>query len=477
MHVLIIANHSPKELEPLAKDGALCLLSVGGKPIIEHTLESVARFSPTKTTIVASRGLNALRQYIGSGERWGLVIDVISSRPDESLTRLKLNNKKLFNNDLLVIECNKIRAFAFSDFLAAIEKSEIESNEFSARSNGQSCGLHYYKENCSTIDAASSAIEMQDTATYPITTPVEYHHINMLVAAGEVPTIAVRGRERSLGLTTGFMTRIHPRVLKSGRVHAGNNCRVHPSCSLSGNVVLNSGVVIDRNSTVENSLILDRTFVGENLEIRNSILSGGLIIRVDTGAVVEVTDRFLMAPLGDSLYDAHFADITNQLLGVFLFLLTLPLWPIALLFALLSSSTKAWEQKKYIGNKVSVLTGERRHFSTLEFGVTHRFLKKLPLLFAVATGQIRIVGVSLLTPAEQKNRSESWQTARDSAHCGLLGPVQLYLSEDTDVDEKILTDAMFAQQFGKLNSLSVCWQAIRVLVGFGSEDYKTALNS
>lgn len=476
MHVLIIANHSPKELEPLVKDSALCLLSVGGKPIIEHTLESVARFSPTKTTIVASRGLNALRQYIGSGERWGLVIDVISSRPDESLPRLKLNNSKLFKNDLLVIECNKIRGFALGDFLAAIEDG-CESKEFSAWANDQSCGLHYYKENFSANESASSVIDMQGTDTYPITNPAEYHRINMLVAAGEVPTIAVRGRERSLGLTTGFMTRIHPRVLKSGRVHAGNNCRVHPSCSLSGNVVLNSGVVIDRNSTVENSLILDRTFVGENLEIRNSILSGGLIIRVDTGAVVEVTDRFLMAPLGDSLYDAHFADITNQFLGVLLLLLTLPLWPIALLSSLFSSSTNAIEKKKYIGNKVNNLTGERQYFKTLEFGVRHRFLKKLPLLFAVATGQIRLVGVSLLTPEEQENRSESWQTARDSAHCGLLGPVQLYFPEDTNVDEKILTDAMFAQQFSRTNSLSVYWQAIRVLVGFGSEDAKAALNS
>ena len=479
MNVLIIANHTSTELGPLTRDSCLCLLPITGKPLIEHTLESVARLSPDSTTIVASRGLNALRDFIGSGERWGLVIDVVSSRPNESIAKLHSNNERLFSDDTLIIECNRVRNFSYQDFISAIESSEKNSNSYTVQLDGADAGLHYLRKPNSSSGSALKLeiISLEGATSYPLNTPLDYHTINMLIAAGQVPTITTRGRERSLGLTTGFMTRIHPRSIKAGRVHAGNNCRVHPSCSLSGSVVLNNGVVVDRNTSIENSVILDRTFVGENLEIKNAILFGDLLIRVDTGAVVEVTDRFLTAHLGESLYDAHFANITNQLAGLALLIISLPLWPLCFILALLRSPRQPLISKQFVGNKFvkhstnsnDQKPGEKRFFKTFEFNVKHGLLRKLPLVISIATGHVRLVGVSLCSPAELEERTEGWQTVRDSAPAGALGPSQLFLSEDASLDEKILTDAIFAQQASKTNSLYILLQAIRTMVGLSPE--------
>lgn len=474
MNVLIIANHGSSDLAPLIKDSALCLLTVAGKPLIEHTLEAVARLSPNSTTIVASRGLNALRRYIGSGERWGLLIDVVSSRPNESLPRLRMNNKRLFLDDLLIIECNRIRGFSYQSFLDKVKQSDSKSTQYTAIANGEDAGLHFYVKSHVVSTDPPTEIEIQDASSHLISDLENYHRANMLVAAGEVPTVLTRGKERSLGLITGFMTRIHPRSIKSGRVHAGNNCRVHPSCSLTGNVVLNNGVVVDRYTSIENSLILSQTFVGENLEIKNAILCGELLIRVDTGAVVEITDRFLTAQLGESLYDAHFAEVTNRFFGVVLTVLSVPMWPIALILACIHSPRNLFIKKRFVGNKPGKPHGTKRQFSTFEFATKHGFFRRLPLTLSIAAGHIRLVGVSLCTPDELTDRIDGWETQRNHAPSGVLGPVQLYLADDSNTNEKILMDAIFAQQLGKLNSLNVCWQSIKLLFGFESEQHSNA---
>ena len=72
MHIIIIANHQPTALAPLTDNGSLAMLPIGGKPLIEHLLENVATVQHEKMTIVASRGFDTLRKFVGSGERWGL---------------------------------------------------------------------------------------------------------------------------------------------------------------------------------------------------------------------------------------------------------------------------------------------------------------------------------------------------------------------------------------------------------------------
>jgi len=480
MNVLIIANQTSSELAALTRESCLSMLPIAGKPLIEHTLESVARFSPETTTIIASRGLDSIRDFIGSGERWGLLIDVVSSRPNEPISKLQKNNEKLFTGDLLIVECNRLRGFAFNDFLQAVEEIKSSAIAFSAMTQEQPAGVHLVKNSLQegTVDLSSVDIEqisMPEAYSWDLKTPVDLHNINMLAATGKIPTITTRGKERALGMTTGFMTQIHPRSLEAGCVHAGNHCRVHPTCTLTGNVVLNHGVVVDRHSKLENTLVLNQTYVGENLDIKNAILSGDLLIRVDTGAVVEVTDRFLTAKLGENLYDTHFANVTNQLIGIVLFLVSLPLWPIALLWSFANSPHRPVKQYSYLGNKVGRGISGRKVFSTVEFAAQPKLLKKLPLVLAIATGHIRLVGVSLCTPNELSDRTDSWETVRNSAPVGALGPTQLYLSDDVSIDEKILTDTIFAQQSSVMSSVQTCWQAIRAVLGFPVDQNNQAM--
>lgn len=73
--------------------------------------------------------------------------------------------------------------------------------------------------------------------------------------------------------------------------------------------------------------------VGELVEITNAIVSANTMIRVDSGAVLHVTDACLLADLEQATLGGGIADPIHRLLGVLA--LSLPLWPIAALAALL----------------------------------------------------------------------------------------------------------------------------------------------
>jgi lipopolysaccharide/colanic/teichoic acid biosynthesis glycosyltransferase len=67
-------------------------------------------------------------------------------------------------------------------------------------------------------------------------------------------------------------------------------------------------------------------------------------------------------------------------------------------------------------------------------------------LFGVVLGDLRLVGVSPLTPEEAASRSEDWQMVRDQAPVGLLGPTQLNLAVDAPLEERLLSDAFYARE-------------------------------
>lgn len=480
MKILIMANQAPADLDLLTRGQCVAMLPVAGKPLLEHTLEAVTRLEePTvkldEITIVASRGVAELRHYVGNGKKWGLGINIVSSRPNADATSLKLTRDFLKSDEVMLIECDRLRSFSLSEFLneARVVEAKIPDTSFSAVVDSQNGGLHLLKPSDILSDSQllnATAVVMQHGVIYPVTNAEEFHRVNIAGASGEIKNLVTRGRERSLGLTTGFMTNIHPRCLKLGKLLAGNHCRAHSSSSFSGTVILNNGVVVDRNTSIENSVVLDKTFIGENLQIKNSILAGDMLIRVDTGAILQITDDFLAADLGDGIYETHFANITNRLLGLVLTLITLPLWPIAFLLAKDTREQDASAQSRlnktsYVGNKAGRGPGSKHVFTTIEFNTASRLLKHFPLAINIAFGDIRLVGISLFTPEETTERQESWESTRDKAPAGALGPSQLYLAADASVDEKAMSDTIFSQQTSVPGSCLICWSAFRKLIG------------
>jgi lipopolysaccharide/colanic/teichoic acid biosynthesis glycosyltransferase len=91
-------------------------------------------------------------------------------------------------------------------------------------------------------------------------------------------------------------------------------------------------------------------------------------------------------------------------------------------------------------------------------------LSYLPRLWGVIRGDLRLFGVSPLSPGEAQSRSEDWQRVRDQAPVGLLGPTQLLLSADDALDERLMSDAFYVGQRGWRRHLQLLGDALRLFV-------------
>jgi len=370
MHIIIIANHQLSALAPLTNNGSLAMLPIGGKPLIEHLLENVAAVQHEKMTIVASRGFETLREFVGSGERWGLNARLVSSRPNGPLSSLKRRHPTMFQGNLLVLSADRVYTVSLA------EHQDVDA-------------ANLYK------NPKLAKFTKITQPALPITNHKDYLDLNLAAVRGDIALLQLRGRARALGLTTGFRTKISPRSIRVGQTHAGNNCRVDSSAKLLGTVVLDSCVVVDRNTQLEDSMVLEQTYVGEQLNLNRCIVSGSHIIRVDEGVVVKLTDSFMAAPLKECIFAAYLSGPANQLVGVAVGVVALPLMVPAFLASLWQNPYQPIVKKTWVSN-LPVIFGETyRTFDTFEFNVSHRAIRLLPQVLDVILGHLRWFGVSL----------------------------------------------------------------------------------
>ena len=123
----------------------------------------------------------------------------------------------------------------------------------------------------------------------------DFHRANLDAAAGRFPGLIVPGRELMPGVTVGRKTRLPTSAIKGRPLFVGSRCRVAADAELMSEVVVSSDVVIDRRATVRSAVIMPHTYIGELVDIADAIVSGHMLIHVETGAVTPVTDSFLLA--------------------------------------------------------------------------------------------------------------------------------------------------------------------------------------
>jgi NDP-sugar pyrophosphorylase family protein len=71
-------------------------------------------------------------------------------------------------------------------------------------------------------------------------------------------------------------------------VMIGNNVRIHKGAVIGPDTVIGNNVIIDAYSRVRGSIVLDKTYVGQNLEIKHKIACGHALIDPGDGTGVRL---------------------------------------------------------------------------------------------------------------------------------------------------------------------------------------------
>ncbi|SDW55008.1 NDP-sugar pyrophosphorylase, includes eIF-2Bgamma, eIF-2Bepsilon, and LPS biosynthesis proteins [Thiocapsa roseopersicina] len=457
---VLFADRLGSELIPLTERTSVALLPVAGKPMIEHALESLAKAGIRRILVVVSPFADEIQRVIGDGTRWGLRLTYTLTRGEEDPTAVIDRLGTRLDGPIVALRGDLIHGFDVPAWISAAETTPGDSVWADADGVSAACGIHRAgaldltplswpptRREASATQTAWIPVAAEQVRT--VQSLAEYHRVNLDAIAKRLPGLILPGRQAALGLTLGRGSRVSPRSLKQGVCLVGARCRIAPDAELTGEVVISDDVIVDRRATINSSVILPHTYVGELVEITNAIVSANTMIRVDSGAVLQVTDACLLADLKQATLSGGIADPVHRLLGTLGLILSLPLWPIAALAALPNRDRGWFDSITLRGNKRDIDAfgqATRRNFVAREWRTRIPILRALPRLLAVASGDLRLVGVTPLSPEAADGLGDDWERIREEAPAGLFGPTQLDVPRDAPFEEKLMSDVFYARQ-------------------------------
>lgn len=461
MRTIVFADRSGGELLPLTDDCPPALLPIAAKPLIIHCLEDLAMAGIRALTLVVSKHADLIKAALGSGARWGIAIDYVTSRgeeePESVLQRMSVDEAQQH----LCLRGDVLRSPAIATFLERIpadaENAEMVLDGVSAQvlhlrtiADREALDRLAWPPPAQTARGVNlPTIDVQPGRYHALATYADFHAANIEAVSGRIPGLILPGRSVALGLLVGRQSKVSPRSIRHGCALIGSHCRVDATAAFHGDVVVSDNVLIDRDAELCSSVVLPNTYIGQLVEIRNAIVRGSDLIRVDTGASLHVNDTFLIANLSEAGAGEYLLRPLNRLFALLLLIISAPLWPLAAALALWRQPRMPLTRARLRGNRIELNEfgiRQRRVFSAWQWHCGSPVLRFLPRLLAVATGDLTLVGTQPVTEAEAANRIEEWQREADRAPSGLIGPSQLLLPAEALEEDVILSDAVYARQ-------------------------------
>ena len=475
MDVVVLADRKGHELLPLTDNTCVPLLPLAGKAVLAHTLEALIEAGFRQVHIVLSPYAEQVKEVFGNGERWGLSLTFSTSRGEESPLQIVASLQNPPTPPFLMVRGDIASSGGqLKSFLEQAEQCDAPCVQ--ALFNGE----NGYMMLCRDLRSAElDHLSWAEAEQLPVSTRIEltglvarldtlaaFHQANLDAAAGRLPLL-IPGHQTALGLTQGRNTEAYPQNVKQGMALIGAYCSLHPSVELSGEVVIGDNVIIDRRASIENTVILPHSYIGELVELRNAIVRGNDLIRVDNGAILKITDAFLLADLTSSRINKGLGTVYNRVAGLLLLLLSLPFWIFALFLGILQNPGQPFRTYRLRGNKIALNDfgmPERTEFSVGEWNVSAPVLRYLPRILAVISGDLNFVGSLPVTLETASLRTEEWEKLADQAPAGLLGPTQLHVPADASEEEKLMSDSFYAAHSSIRHDLLYVVQALQAFM-------------
>ena len=271
---------------------------------------------------------------------------------------------------------------------------------------------------------------------------------------------SLEARQIASGIWVGRNHVIHPSARLAAPVCIGDNCQIGRNVELGPNVALGKNVIIDDEATVAQSAILDNTYVGQLVNIENRVVRKNLMIDIATAESSEVTDAFLLGEAHPALLDNGLQRMWDTAVALVLLTLTLPLTILLGLLALLFTG-RIFTRVERLGRQIGLAEDGRspilQVISLIRFntcranGRQSRLaswlekwdLHRLPELWNALKGDISLVGVKPLQPAQVDRIIEAWQLQRHQNQAGFTGLWYIQTDKKSELDEILITDTYY----------------------------------
>lgn len=315
---------------------------------------------------------------------------------------------------------------------------------------------------------------------------------------------SISGQKCAPGIWIGRNNVIHPSARFAPPVLLGENIRIGREAELGPNVVIGANAIIANDASIHNSTIFEHTYVGQLVHLRDRLVDKNLVVDITSSEHIRISDQFLLSETPSSIEESFLHRFVDSTLAFLLLLVTLPLTLLLGLGQLLSIGEvfqPVARLKTGTGRPNAVLMSEGLLNPTAETAVSlsttknvspgsldghpvfrlFRFktrrdngsetvlgkwmerldLHRLPELWNVITGDIRLVGVKPLALKEAEALDEAWQQGLHEAYSGFTGLWYVQTGCCSGSDETMIADVYYGATRSWKEDMHIMWETPR----------------
>ncbi|MEI8185360.1 MAG: NDP-sugar synthase [Chlorobiaceae bacterium] len=264
------------------------LVTLCNKPFIEFLIDFCILAGSTGIRIISDEVMSDLEKHCENGSRWGVEISYANLLPTDNVqkaieknSRFCSNERVMVINGLLFIHYDK--RSDYRSFFASLPVGEV---------------LECSNGNISLTGAASGA-EHQEGAP-PLSLPVvdgidKYYRLAAGILHERLTHYVLPGYNNEPDCFIGRNVVLQKGVSVIKPVIIGNNVQILAGSIIGPGAIIGSNVIIDRESRVSESIVMDNTFIGEQLDVDRKIAEGSLLIDPESGCSLTMEDPHLLS--------------------------------------------------------------------------------------------------------------------------------------------------------------------------------------
>lgn len=478
MRAVIVATGFPSGLDALGTQWPSPMLPVGDRPLVQHVLERLVVAGCTQIDVVLGEAAERIEQHLGDGQRWGARIRYhLTSGFDRAVSTVAA-----------VARQGESFLLAQADLLPVIDLSSLPENE----------AVRFVLPDASPGHTVSA--DWTGWAWVPgklaaqMPTHAEWASFETWLRGGSSVRVAqpgLTGRDgaawllsQQTGLTSmaeslhfsafpsdpgiwiGRNVSLPPDTELIAPVLIGDNSQIGSGVRLGPGAVICPSCVIDDRTTVAESVILEGSYVGRDLDVHGSVINRGKLLNVRLGAAVQVTDAFLLGGISTQKGPAHRSG-ADAIAGIVARLLLIPVallvFPLLLIRALMGNWPAARSRPFAVTPAPPDTPLEEARLTTClapgqertADGWRHFWLVFVPGLSAVLQGKLDVVGPRARTTQELQSLSEDWRNFCLQCRPGLISECFVIHGPDAEEELEFMSDAMHAATANWRSSLKI----------------------
>ena len=467
MRAIVVAAFAASEKTSPMKSQPRAMRLLMDRPVVQHLVEMLVEQGVSKFDFILHEHPQVLREFLGSGERWGSHFQFhLVKDPGHPYRALRQLSQDDVSAGIILARADTLPAFSPGELTGAAESAELVL--FSrTESIDDWCGWALMRGTAlaDLLEAKDfteqlSALATGCVACRPVAEILSVATWNDCLAANvrllerPFPGIAGTGTQSDDGIYLGWNVRIHPSARLHPPIYLGDRVKIESGTNIGPNVVVSQDCLVGAGSTLKDTLVCPRSYIGEYLELDSCVVDHNWLTNLRLNTTVALTDHFLLGDISEPVLTSALRTFGSRLFAFLLLLAFLPVLTFVYLYRRVARPGPVMHEREVIRLPAAELEGSWQTFRLQSFASEEELagkgpwadllLRFLPGLINVMKGDLLIVGMPVRSYEEILALDPDWQHLYLEKFAGLIREADLYQGPAASNDDHYVAEAYYA---------------------------------